>query len=117
VGVLPHYGFRFNFENPDGSARANIIASKNESVYGLLFEVNQEDHEYFLKSEPGYEFEEKEILTNKGLYKAYTFISNQIVKGIFPHKEYLETIIQGGKSNNIPSGYLASIINRAGKIM
>ncbi|MCH7397831.1 gamma-glutamylcyclotransferase [Belliella sp. DSM 107340] len=114
--VLPHYGFRFNYQNPDGSARANIIESKNESVYGLLFEVSESDKDYFLKSEPGYDFVEHEIFTKNGSFRAFTFISDKIVKGIFPHQEYLETIINGGKSNNIPSGYLASIINRAGKI-
>lgn len=117
LGVLPHHGFRFNFQNTDGSARANVIESENESVYGLLFEVDYSQLEYFLKSEPGYDFIEKEILTKSGPVKARVFVSNKLVEGIFPHQEYLETIIRGGEANGIPNGYLASIINRAGKIM
>lgn len=117
LAVLPHHGFRFNFQNPDGSARANVIESKNESVYGLLFEVDNSQLEYFLKSEPGYDFVEKEILTKNGPVNARVFVSEKIIKGIFPHQEYLDTIIKGGVANGIPNGYLASIINRAGKIM
>ncbi|AFL83745.1 hypothetical protein Belba_1108 [Belliella baltica DSM 15883] len=116
LAVLPHHGFRFNFPNPDGSARANVVESKNESVYGLLFEVENSELAYFLKSEPGYDFVEKEILTKKGATKARVFVSKTLVDGIFPHQEYLNTIIRGGEANEIPNGYLASIINRAGKI-
>jgi hypothetical protein len=117
LAVLPHHGFRFNFQNPDGSARANVIESKNESVYGLLFEVEYSELEYFLKSEPGYDFIEKTVLTKKGPKQARIFVSEKIIMGIFPYKEYLETIISGGEANGIPKGYLASILNRAGKIL
>lgn len=117
LAVLPHHGFRFNFLNPDGSARANVIESKNESVYGLLFEVEYSELEYFLKSEPGYDFIERVVLTKSGPIKAHVFISQKLVKGIFPHQEYFQTIIRGGEANGIPKGYLASILNRAGKIM
>ncbi|MFD2036497.1 gamma-glutamylcyclotransferase family protein [Belliella marina] len=116
IGALSHYGFRFNVQNADGSARANIVESINETVYGLLFEIPSMDLEYFVKSEPGYDFIEMEILTKKGLIKAYTFVSHKTVDGIFPHQEYLDTIIRGGNTNGIPKGYLASIINRAGRI-
>ncbi|SNS12285.1 hypothetical protein SAMN06295967_103278 [Belliella buryatensis] len=117
TAVLPHFGFRFNYQNPDGSARANVIASQNESVYGLLYEISEADRGYFLQSEPGYDFIEMEVLTKDGSKKAFTFISSKITKGIFPNKAYLDTIIKGGQANQIPKGYLASIINRAGSFI
>ncbi|MDO9552671.1 gamma-glutamylcyclotransferase family protein [Rhodonellum sp.] len=116
LGVLPSYGFRFNFENPDGSARANLVKSENESVYGLIFEINQEDFDFFLLSEPGYDFVQVEVFSQKGEMKAYTFISSDCKENIFPKKGYLETILKGGRANGIPNGYLAGIINRAGPI-
>ncbi|EKB48462.1 gamma-glutamylcyclotransferase family protein [Cecembia lonarensis] len=114
VAVLPHFGFRFNYPNPDGSARANIIASKNESVYGLLFEIDEEDRSYFLNSEPGYELVEKEVFTAKGKLSAFTFVSSKNESGIFPHENYWKTILKGGKENGLPRSYLSQIINRAG---
>lgn len=116
LGVLPHFGFRFNFPNPDGSARANLVPSENESVYGLVFEIQEEDRGYFLTSEPGYDLVEKEIFTNKGRVNALVFISKNIRNGIFPREEYWKVILKGGKESGLPDTYLAQIINRVGKI-
>ena len=116
AGILPHYGFRFNFPNPDGSARANIIPSPNESVYGILYEISEEDRDYFLNSEPGYDFVTKEIFTHSGKVEAFTFISNNTVDGIFPSPEYWQVIIKGGQENEIPNTYLSQILNRVGRL-
>lgn len=116
VGVLPHFGFRFNFPNPDGSARANLVPSENESVYGLVFEIKEEDRGYFLTSEPGYDFVEKEIFTKNGRISAFVFISPKTKTGIFPREDYWKVILKGGKESGLPDSYLAQIINRAGKI-
>jgi hypothetical protein len=116
IGVLPHFGFRFNFPNPDGTARANLVPSENESVYGLVFEIQEEDRSYFLTSEPGYDFVEKEIFTKNGPLNAFVFISAKTQDGIFPKEEYWKVILKGGKDSGLPNTYLAQIINRVGKI-
>jgi hypothetical protein len=116
VGLLQHHGFRFNFLNPDSSARANIMESPNETVYGLVYWIDATDRQYFLKSEPGYDFVEKEILTKNGKIQAFTFQSGLVQSGIFPAEDYWKLIVKGGKENGIPESYLAQIINRAGKI-
>jgi hypothetical protein len=116
VGVLTQYGFRFNYPNPDGSARANIVPSQNESVYGLVFEISEEDRSYFLHSEPGYELVKVNVFTKKGSLEVYTFISKQTKEGIFPKKLYWKTIYQGGRENGIPNSYLSQILNRVGRI-
>ncbi len=116
IGALTAHGFRFNFPNPDGSARANLIESENESVYGLLFQIDKRDFDFFLTSEPGYDFVEKKILTPQGEISAFTFISPTVAEKIFPKKEYLDTILHGGGENGIPKGYLAGIMNRAGRL-
>lgn len=116
IGILPHYGFRFNHPNPDGSARANIVPSENESVYGLVFEIKNEDLGYFLSSEPGYDLVEKEIFTKKGRLNALVFISTETREGLFPKEAYWKVILKGGKESGIPETYLAQVINRVGKI-
>lgn len=114
LGLLPQYGFRFNFRNPDGSARANIVPSPNESVYGVVFEISESAKDHFLTSEPGYEFIKKEINTAKGAIEAFVFVSEHIQEGIFPAKSYWETIYKGGLECGIPATYLSQIMNRAG---
>lgn len=116
IGILAHHGFRFNFRNPDGSARANIVWSPYEAVYGLVFWIQGNDREFFLNSEPGYDLVEKEVLTRNGTIQAFTFQSKLTEVGIFPSEEYWKLIIKGGRENGIPNSYLAQIINRAGKI-
>jgi hypothetical protein len=116
LGALVAYGFRFNFRNTDGSARANVMKSENESVYGVIFEIDKKDFDYLLTSEPGYEFVEMKVLTNQGEISAFTFISHQHTENIFPKKEYLDTILKGGIASGIPKGYLAGIMNRAGNL-
>lgn len=116
VGVLPHYGFRFCHPNTDGSARANIVKSNNESVYGVLYKISENDRSYFLNSEPGYDFIEKDIYIKDGKIQAFTFISTENRIGIFPTAAYWGGILKGGKMNNLPETYLSQIINRAGKL-
>ncbi|MCH6199046.1 gamma-glutamylcyclotransferase [Aquiflexum sp. LQ15W] len=116
IGVLRHHGFRFNHPNQDGSARANIVPSENESVYGLIFKIRNHDMEYFLTSEPGYDLEEKEVFTKDGKVNAFVFISKNTQEGIFPKEEYWKLILKGGKESGIPDSYLAQVINRVGKI-
>lgn len=115
VAMLPHYGFRFDHPNPNGSARANIIPSPQETVYGLLFEIALTDKAYFLDSEPGYDFVPMQVKIENRSVQAYVFISPSHVPNIFPDKKYLEVILRGGKANGIPASYLAQLINRAGK--
>jgi hypothetical protein len=116
VAILPHFGFRFNVENPDGSARANVVPSPNESVYGVIYEVDEVDKDYFLTSEPGYDFVEQEVFTKKGAIKAFMFKSVNIKDNIFPKEEYWKGIVKGGKEAKIPNTYLSHIINRAGRL-
>lgn len=48
-GRLPDYGFRFNRKNPDGSARANIVVSESEDVFGLVCPIDQKYKDQFYK--------------------------------------------------------------------
>ncbi|WP_186757068.1 gamma-glutamylcyclotransferase family protein [Echinicola salinicaeni] len=112
IGVLKGYGFRFNHKNPNGTARANILKSPNETVYGALYQLHQEDIEHFLKSEQRYDFKALDVHTKSGEANAFTFISPQNISRIFPEKEYLETILKGAKSIKLPNTYISYILNR-----
>jgi hypothetical protein len=114
---LPGYGFRFNFPNADGSARANIIKSNNETVYGVLYKLSEEDKEYFIASEPGYAFLEKDVVYKQAKVKAFTFIASASVMGIFPDKDYLNVILKGARKNKLPDAYIAMLINRSGPVL
>jgi len=114
LGILPGHGFRFNVPNEDGTARANIEPSPREMVYGTLYHINEHTRKYFLKSEQGYDFIEVQISTKSGPVSAFTFINRNTKDNIFPSREYLDIILEGGKRQGLPNEYLENIMNRGG---
>ena len=83
-GRLIDYGFRFNKRNPDGSARANIIASDSEDVFGVLYEIEKKYQDILLKTEPGYRLINISVETEQDNVPAFTFISEADDEDIFP---------------------------------
>lgn len=110
-GRLLDYGFRFNVKNADGKARANIIASESEDVFGAIYELENSAKENLLKSEPGYKMIEVIIETATGHVPAFTFISDADVEDIYPAKDYLKSITEGAKEHKLPEEYLEFIVS------
>jgi hypothetical protein len=110
-GRLLDYGFRFNVKNADGKARANIIVSESEDVFGAIYEIEDTIKEKLLASEPGYKLIEVNIETQTGYVPALTFISDEDVEGLYPAKEYLKSINEGAKEHKLPEEYLEFIIS------
>ncbi|MEJ7779111.1 MAG: gamma-glutamylcyclotransferase [Daejeonella sp.] len=109
-GRLPDYGFRFNRRNSDGSARANIVVSESEDVYGLVCRVDQKYKDKLLKTEPGYLLISVAVETEQGDVNAFTFISESDDEGIYPTKQYLNSILEGAREQGLPEEYVDFII-------
>ena len=104
-GRLIDYGFRFNRKNPDGTARANIISSESEDVFGLLYQVDEKYREILLNTEPGYTLIQVPVETDQGNVQAFTFIADADDEDVYPGKEYLNTILSGAKEHSLPTEY------------
>ena len=104
-GRLIDYGFRFNRKNADGSARANIISSESEDVFGVVYQIGQKYQDVLLQTEPGYRLIEISVETERGNVEAFTFISDADDEDIYPTKEYLNSILAGAKEHSLPSEY------------
>ena len=104
-GRLIDYGFRFNRKNADGSARANIIASDSEDVFGVVYQVDEKYRDVLLKTEPGYLLIEVPVETDQGNLRAFTFMSDSDDEDIYPSKEYLNAILAGAKEHSLPEEY------------
>jgi hypothetical protein len=110
-GRLLDYGFRFNVKNADGKAKANIIVSESEDVFGAIYEIENTVKEKLLASEPGYKLIEVNIETQTGYVPALTFISDEDAEGLYPAKDYLKSISEGAKEHKLPEEYLEFIIS------
>ncbi|HUH33971.1 MAG TPA: gamma-glutamylcyclotransferase [Daejeonella sp.] len=104
-GRLIDYGFRFNRKNSDGTARANIIFSESEDVFGVLYQVDEKYRNILLQTEPGYSLIEVPVETDQGNVQAFTFISDADDEDIYPGKDYLSTILSGAKEHALPAEY------------
>ena len=104
-GRLIDYGFRFNRKNADGSARANLIASDSEDVFGVLYEIEKKYQDILLKTEPGYRLINISVETEQGNVPASTFISEADDEDIYPSEEYLNSILTGAKEHSLPEEY------------
>ena len=109
-GRLPDYGFRFNRKNPDGSARANIVVSESEDVFGLVCPIDQKYKDKFLQTEPGYLLISVAVETEHGDVPAFAFISESDDENIYPSKEYLKGILEGAREHHLPEEYIDFII-------
>ncbi len=110
-GRLLDYGFRFNKLNADGSARANIIESESEDVFGVVYQIDKKFEEILLKTEPGYKLISVPVETAQGNVQAFTFISDEDHEDIYPAKEYLSTILEGAKYHSLPEEYTDFIVS------
>lgn len=110
-GRLLDYGFRFNVKNADGKARANIIASESEDVFGAIYKLENTVKEKLIVSEPGYKLIQVNIETATENVQAFTFISEADEVDIYPTKDYLKSISEGAKEHGLPEEYLEFIVS------
>lgn len=104
-GRLQDYGFRFNGKNQDGTARANIIFSESEDVFGIVYQIEEKFRDKLLQTEPGYELVILSVETSDGNIEAFTFISDSGDDNLHPSKDYLNTVLQGAREHQLPEEY------------
>lgn len=102
---LANYGFRFNKRNKDGSARANMILSEEEDVYGVVYKIHSQYYDKLCTTEPGFKLIEVQVETDSSYVKALTFLSEENTENIIPETSYLNTILTGAKEHALPEEY------------
>ena len=119
IGILYGYALYFN-KSPGGYA--NIRETANEKVFGVVYELTDED----IKKLDSYEgvpkdYEKKFVEIELGgagkRIKCFTYVAVKTDDNLKPKKEYLKRIIEGAKENNIPEEYIKEIKMKAGICM
>lgn len=112
-GKLNNYALRFNRQNPDGTARANLIAANGEYTLGVIYELPKTKFELLCQTEPFYNLVETDIETDDGVKKSFTFICPTLVGSLFPQEGYLKVILEGAELHHFPTEYIELIKNLA----
>lgn len=95
-----------------GAGVADILPTKNLIVYGVLYEIDENEVANLDRKEDfGKSYKRiyvNVVLEDRNIYKAitYTIISKALIE-IQPSTEYLDTILQGAKDHNLKESYVS----------
>jgi|WetSurMetagenome_2_1015567.scaffolds.fasta_scaffold210809_1 gamma-glutamylcyclotransferase len=96
-----------NKRSTDGSGKANIIPSKGDEVWGVLYYLNKSQLEILDKIESGYHREEQEILLNSGTStRAEVYASLNIREDPVATEYYKNNIVKGAMEHDLPDFYV-----------
>ncbi len=105
VAFLPNYELVFNVKSPQGLGNPNIRFG-GRGVWGVVYEVCEDDLKRLDMVSPRYERVEIEVIVDKKRVKAWTYIGKKIDHGILPDKSCIEKIIEGAEIYGFPKEYV-----------
>ena len=118
VAELKGYRLDFNyFSSSRSSGAANIMEESGSSVFGLVFELDDEDYSKIKKKEGApffYKELDVEVVVDGEIKEAKTFkVVSEKEKDYFvkPSEEYLGLIIESAKKYNFPEEYVEMLEN------
>lgn len=104
---LNNMRFVCNKKSVDGSAKANIVKSDNDVVWGVLFEIDEEDLAILDLKEGGYFRVSVRVTTVNGeAVLAETYLSKKITNDHRSYKWYKDKIVTGAMEHGLPEDYV-----------
>ena len=118
VAELKDYKLDFNYRSPSrDSGAANIMEESGSSVFGLVFELDDEDYSKIKKKEGApffYKEIDVEVVVDGEIKEVKTFkvVSEKEADSfVKPSEEYLGLIIESAKKYGFPEGYVSMLEN------
>lgn len=108
IGLLKDYDFVCNKKSIDGSGKGNLVLSENSEVWGVIFEIYENDLSRLDEIEGGYQRKNVTVLLNNTPVTAVTYISDKLT-GEPPTQSYLQLIIDGAIEHQLPEDYIAKL--------
>lgn len=115
IAKLPGYTFLFNKTAEDQSSKANIAASNDDVVWGVLIELNDNEKGNFYNGETwsiDFKLEPVNcIATNNKVYAAHAFVAqpHAVNTHLLPYDWYQQKVITLAKNAGLPEEYIAKI--------
>ena len=113
-------GWKFSFSkysnwwDDEGNGKGNVEETKKseDKVYGVIFEIKDEEKEKLTDIEKGYDQKEEWIFdekTNKKVKKAAIYFKKDFKKGLRPLDWYQAYIVEGAEENKLPKSYIKKL--------
>jgi gamma-glutamylcyclotransferase len=96
----------FNKISINSSGKANIVDAPMEAVWGVLFEIDENDIPNLDNAEKGYDRQSIAVTDLEGhQIQAFTYVSTQTNDELIPYDWYLSLVIEGAGEYNLPKSY------------
>jgi hypothetical protein len=115
VARLEKHALRFHKRSVDKSAKCNVVASPDEVVLGVIFEVPPDEKPDLDRAEGlghGYVEREFSVVAGNGLRHtavAYVADPSYIDDSLLPYTWYKDYVLQGAKEHGFPEAYVQTI--------
>jgi hypothetical protein len=109
---LDGYALQFNKRSTvDQSGKANIVPDGSGVVWGLLFELSEEEFQRLARFEGGYSRQtiEGACIEPPAWFRAETFVAQPDGSGLLPASQYLQLILDGAREHDLPADYQAQL--------
>lgn len=106
VASLAGYGFLYNKISTDGTSKANLEKAAGKTVWGVCYEIDEEDLGKLDKCEKDYSRHNIEIKRSEACSRAITYISESVANNLLPSSEYREHIIKGAEYWQLDKNYM-----------
>lgn len=114
IASLPGHVLRFDkHSQDDGSGKGNILATAKpeDVVWGVLFDIADQDRSDLDRSEGGYTRIATEVLTAEGPLPAVTYIArpDRVDDTLKPYTWYKDFVVRGAQQHGLPDGYIEQL--------
>lgn len=110
VAHLPGFTLRCNKVGRDGTAKANIDADPDGTVWGLVWELDNEALSRLDRFEGGYERLPVRVALGDGRWvDCVTYASVKTDAALLPSVEYRDRMIRGAREHGLPPSWIARL--------
>jgi hypothetical protein len=107
IGKIDNKKFICNKRSTDGSAKANLVDSNGDEVWGVIYYINNSQLKVLDEIESGYDREVLNIILSEGSnILAEVYISSKTTEFHNATEEYKNAIVEGAIENNLPAHYV-----------
>lgn len=118
VSVAKLVGWHLVFDkiSKDGTGKANLLQDEHGEVWGVVYQITDEQMTKLDGFEKGYSRKEVEIALREDNTRlnVITYISDKRNSTLHPSRDYLHIIIQGAREHHLPEEYIRQIATQAG---
>ena len=102
-GRLPDFRFCCNKLGRDGSAKGNVEVARGETVWGVVYDMDQESIDQLDRFEKGYRRVALEVIQDDGSrVVCQVYVSEQITQAARPLSQYRQRMAEGAAEHNLP---------------